>query len=93
MFSYCWYVMQYPTLAAAGHDFENTSQSLVVPPGPAGLRVCADITIIEDRVLEDEETFSVVLDSSDPSVGVSPNVALVIILDNDGEYVLSYVSS
>lgn len=34
-----------------------------------------------------------VLDSSDPSVGVSPNIAIVIILDNDGEYVLSYVSS
>ena len=46
-------------------------------------RHCVDISIIDDSVLEDMESFDVIIASSDPDVVVAPSRAVVSIIDND----------
>ena len=43
------------------------------------------VPIIDDAVLEDNQTFSVVLSTEDPNVALDPASATVTIVDNDGE--------
>ena len=48
--------------------------------------LCATLVpIIDDDVLEDNQTFIVVLNSSDPNAFVNPAFAIVTIVDNDGK--------
>ena len=46
-------------------------------------RRCVDISIIDDSVLEDMESFDVIIASSDPGVVVAPSRAVVSIIDNE----------
>ena len=47
---------------------------------------CATVVpIIDDAILEDNQTFSVVLSTEDPDVSLDPASAIVTIVDNDGE--------
>ena len=47
---------------------------------------CATVVpIIDDDVLEDNQTFIVVLSTSDPDASVNPAFAIVTIVDNDGK--------
>ena len=47
---------------------------------------CATVVpILDDDVLEDNQTFSVVLITSDPDALVNPAFATVTIVDNDGK--------
>ena len=50
----------------------------------------SEISIIDDLVLEDNETFSVLLSTEDPDVLLDPASATVTIVDNDGE--IAYLS-
>ena len=47
------------------------------------------VPIIDDAVLEDNQTFSVVLITSDPDALVNPAFATVTIVDNDGKISLA----
>ncbi len=77
----------YLTFTAEGQDFEHTSQPLLFFPGPSGAKECANISIIDDQILEGDEMFNVVINSSDISVGISPSIAAIIILDEDSEFI------
>ncbi len=48
--------------------------------------LCANITIITDSVVENTESFLVILNSSDPSVVLTQSVAIVNISDSSGKY-------
>ena len=48
--------------------------------------ICVNVTILDNDVVEDSETFGISVSSSDPNVtlGTTPS-ATVVILDNDGK--------
>lgn len=46
---------------------------------------CRQIFILEDTILEETEVFSMVLTNDSPVVDLNPEIAIVIILDNDRE--------
>ena len=48
----------------------------------------SEISIIDDLVLEDNETFSVLLSTTDLDVSLEPSSASVTIVDNDSKRVL-----
>ena len=52
-------------------------------PETANQSQCINITIRSDVVLEDDESFFVVLDSSEPRIILNPNTSVVTILDNN----------
>ena len=47
--------------------------------------VCTNISIVEDEIVEDDEMFSVLINSSDPSVMIERNSAAVLIIDNNSK--------
>jgi len=68
--------------ATAGADYGAVSGTLVFPAGSWGPQFIA-VPIVDDALLEDEETFSVVLGGAvDATVGGPPSAAVKII-DND----------
>ena len=48
----------------------------------------SEISIIDDLILEDNETFSVLLSTTDLDVSLEPSSASVTIVDNDSKGVL-----
>jgi hypothetical protein len=46
---------------------------------------CADIQLIDDSIRENNETFFVMLNSSDGAVVINPSTAAVIIINDDGK--------
>ena len=56
-------------------------------PGVSDL-CTSEISIIDDLVLEDNETFSVLLSTTDLDVSLEPSSASVTIVDNDSKRVL-----
>ena len=56
---------------------------LTFRPETANESECINITISRDMVLEDDESFFVVLDSSEPRIILNPNTSVVTILDNN----------
>ena len=76
------------SVCADGADFEGIVNAGVVfmAGDPLGTTACENVTISDDMVVEDKESFSVSASSSDPVV-ISPiSQANVSIMDNDGEY-------
>ena len=65
---------------AEGGDF--TTLSIVLTFDPATSRLCKNITITDDNVPENDETFTVIL--TDSGITLSPDTATVTIVDNDG---------
>ena len=60
------------------------AKELTIHPGEEGRPVCIDFDILNDFGLEQEETFTISLGSSDPSVDVTQRgTATVTILDNE----------
>ena len=57
-------------------------------PETANQSQCINITIRSDVVLEDDESFFVVLDSSEPRIILNPNTSVVTILDSNSKLVL-----
>ena len=82
MISYQWL----PCSAADG-DYNSTSVTLILQAGEQSVhRLCTNITIIDDDVLEDVEIFFVFLESSNPMdviVNSTREQASVSIVDND----------
>ena len=47
---------------------------------------CINIGIVDDNVFEEKETFSLRLLNIDPGIVLDDDVALITIIDNDGNY-------
>ena len=60
---------------------------------PSVMSITVPVTIVDDDILENPETFSAVLTTGDPSVLLDPDVATVTINDNDSEIYTSYLSA
>ena len=71
---------------AASDDF-TTMIVFTFIPGVNEL-CTSEISIIDDLVLEDNETFSVLLSTTDLDVSLEPSSASVTIVDNDSKRVL-----
>ena len=52
-------------------------------PETANESQCINVTISRDVILEDDESFFVVLDSSEPRIILNPNTSVVTILDDN----------
>ena len=76
------------SLYVAGVDYQPlTSHQVTFTAGPPTQMHCIEVTALEDDVVEGEEKFPFVIVSASPMPGViigTPNVAQVIIEDNDG---------
>ena len=51
-----------------------------------GYQPCIDVSITEDEVLEGDQTFTVILTTSDPNVLLGNNETTVIIMDSRSEF-------
>ena len=48
---------------------------------------CQDITISDDIVIEDNQTFTVTLSTTDPDVLLGESLLTISIIDNDGQFI------
>ena len=74
-------------MTGGGVDYESGPYTVIFPAGE--ISVLFDVPIIDDHVLEENEMFNIIINSSSlPSrVNViNPYEATVIIVDNDGKY-------
>ena len=62
----------------------SVSEVLTFEPSLNGSRLCVMVDIVNDSVLEEEQTFSVILSTADPDIIVQEDPAVVFIIDNDG---------
>lgn len=65
------------------HDALSSSIDSNTPNG----RACISITLMDDDILENEETFTAVLSSTNGQVG-DDNMVTVTINDNDGKIII-----
>ena len=73
------------SIAPAG-DFLSLVDQLTFNPGSGLQRDCATITVGNNTTLEDDESFSVVLTTTDSDVIISQNTAVVTITNDDSKY-------
>ena len=68
-----------------GSDYHSNDSLRVFNSGSSDdTNVCISITIEDDQALEEDESFTVSLMTSDSSVVLEKNTTFVIIRDNDG---------
>ena len=67
-------------------DFSSLMDQLTFNPGSGLQRDCATIAVGSDTGLEDDESFSVVLTTTDSDVIISRNTAVVTITNDDSKY-------
>ena len=72
-------------LLASGLDFGNVSTILSFSGQIS--RQCVNTSIAMDGIVEPEELFNVVLETSDPAVNVGTSTAQVEIADSDSKWV------
>ena len=68
---------------ALGVDFENVSTILTLSDQVS--RQCVNVSIAMDGLTEPEESFNVVLETSDPAVVLGTSMAQVVITDSDSK--------
>ena len=63
-------------------------QQLTIPSTTAvGNSVCRDITVIDDMIVEENETFNITVETSDSNdIIMGPSTVTVTIIDNDSKY-------
>ena len=71
--------------SVANGDLLLLTNQLTFNPGSGLQQDCATITVGSDTILEDDESFSVVMTTTDPDVTISPNTAVVTITDDDSK--------
>ena len=69
----------------------SVSEVLTFEPSVNGSRLCIMVDIVNDSVLEEEQTFFLVLSTADPDIAVQEDPAVVLIMDNDGIYIAPHV--
>ena len=74
----------------AGEDFVRLPQERTLTFNATTRTRCVEVEILEDDVIEGNETLFFSLSTSDPAVQIdnAPS-AVIIIIDNDGMYLLS----
>ena len=71
--------------AFAGADYDAiTTNGTFLNGSMAGDMECVSVTITDDSALELDETFTVILTTSEPAVTLSNDTATITITDNDG---------
>ena len=60
------------------------SEVLTFEPSLNGSCLCVMVDIVNDSVLEEEQTFFLVLSGADPDIAVQEDPAVVFIMDDDG---------
>ena len=68
-------------------DYNSTQVQLAFQPTPNTEPQCIDVPIIGDSILENNETFYILLSTLDSDVSISPNLGTVVIIDNDGRLI------
>ena len=63
-----------------------SSMELTFRPATSTDPQCGDIQITDEDILEDDESFNVILGSSDSAVMVNPSTATVTIRNDDGKF-------
>ena len=56
---------------------------------PIVSQICVNVSIVDDSILESDEQFEVLLETSEPMVTLSPSTAAVSIIDNDSMWFVS----
>jgi hypothetical protein len=75
----------YVPVAAADDDYITISEAVTFSAGSQdGDIECVDIFIVDDGALERNETFTLILTTSDPDVMLGNNVTTITIIDNEG---------
>lgn len=69
---------------AADEDYSSLNYDLIITPEQQHSELCVEAVIVDDTVVEYNETFSISLTSNEPGVNVNGGVTIVTILDNDG---------
>ena len=75
----------------AGVDYDSGPHTITFPAGVT--RVSFEVPITNDIILEKDEEFDLIINSSSLPIGVSdshPSLATVTIVDDDGNVLLSY---
>ena len=73
----------------AGEDFVHLPQERTLTFNATMQTRCVEVEILEDDVIEGNETLFFSLSTSDPAVQIDNAPSAVIIIDNDGMYLLS----
>ena len=91
---------KYYVCSTAGDDYSNVLAKLTtvhfvfeitkrsVPDGLPDDQLCINVTILSDRIVEDDENFFLQLSTDDDQVRLYPEEAEVIIHDNDSECII-----
>ena len=75
--------------ATENFDYIGISTVLVIPEGSSNGTVhCLDINIIDDDMLEGDETFNILWTTSEASVELINNITTIIIRDDEGEHTI-----
>ena len=82
-------IILYFTFITALSDYNAVEGNLLTFTPEVNVSCTTVVPIIDDAVLEDNQTFSVVLITSDPDALVNPAFATVTIVDNDGKISLA----
>ena len=72
-------------LLALGQDFADVLTILTFSDQVS--RQCVNISIAMDGIVEPEESFNVVLETSDPAVVLGTSTAQVVIAESDSKWV------
>ena len=67
-------------------DFDPLHEDLIFSLETEPDQQCRNISITDDPILEDVETFTVSLTTTDEKVNINIASATVSVFDNDGEY-------
>ena len=76
---------------AAPDDYSILQNVLTFMPG-VNVSCTSGIRIADDSILEDDETFSVVLSTADLDISIDLASATVTIVDNDGKIILFVIN-
>ena len=78
--------VRFVLFSVAPGDFSLLTEQLTFNSGNGSQRDCAIIMVENDLILEDDESFSVVLTTTDPDIiRFSPNITVVTITDDDSK--------
>jgi len=69
--------------SSASRDYNATTIELQFGPQPSQQQECEDVAIINDALLESDETFSIVLTTSAENTAISHSTSTITILDDD----------
>lgn len=75
-----------PLNSLAATDFSDVSTNLTFTVGKGGRELCHNVLVTDDDILEDTETYMLILSSLDEDVIIQTSTALLVILDEtDGK--------